>query len=321
MTSTNRLRPPPPKAPMSHLAHRWTARLQPPEPLPPRGLVSEQVYWADWYEHPDLNLEWHQGQLQEVPVSDLLTIQVYYWLLELLLHYLRRHPIAQILGLETGFRLALPHDQVSIRKPDLGLIHRDNPIQRADTDRSYQGIPDLVIEALSDSTPANRQRDELIKKGEYAAVGVPEYYILHQEPERLAFYRATASGVYVPIPLQAGVIHSRVLPGFRFRRADLQRRPSISDLRNDPVYADFVLPEWTQAEALAEQARVQADQAWAQVEQARTQAKQARMDVEQERQRRAAAEAQAQQERQQRAAAEARLAELEALLAQQRLSR
>lgn len=289
---------------MSNLAYTWPASSEPSEsPLLPSG-VSEQAYWAEWYEHPDLNLEWHEGRLEEVPVSDQLTVQVYFWLLELLLHYLRRHPDAQILGLETGFRLALPDGKVSIRKPDLGFIHRDNPIQRADTERSYTGIPDLLIEALSDSTQANRQRDEMTKKGEYAAVGVREYYILHHDhdPACLAFYTTAASGLYVPIPLQEGVIHSRVFPGFRFRRADLQRRPSLTELRKDPIYAHFVLPEWREAEAVAEQARAIAEQSRAQAEQ--------------ERCRREVAEARADQERQQREAAEARLAEFEALLAQ-----
>lgn len=285
--------------PMSSLADRW-----PDTPAPLPAVVSEQAYWETWYEHPDVNLEWNDGRLEEVPVSDLLTTQVYYWLLELLLHYLRRHPVAQILGLETGFRLALPDGRVSIRKPDLGFIHRDNPIQRAETDNRYLGIPDLVIEALSDSTAANRRRDEVIKKGEYAAIGVREYYILHHDPEHLAFYTTTAGGVYVPIPSQDGVIHSRVFPGFRFRRADLQRRPSTTDLRADPIYADFIHPEWQQAEAVAEQARAIAEQAQAQAEQARAQAEQART--------------QAERERLQREAAEARVAELEALLAQRR---
>ena len=281
--------------PMSSLANRW-----PDTPAP--SVVSEQAYWETWYEHPDVNLEWNDGRLEEVPVSDLLTIQVYYWLLELLLHYLRRHPVAQILGLETGFRLALPNGKVSIRKPDLGFIHRDNPIQPAETDNRYLGIPDLVIEALSDSTAANRRRDQVIKKGEYAAVGVREYYILHHDPECIAFYTTTASGVYVPIPPQEGVIRSRVFPGFRFRRADLQRRPSTNALRGDPIYADFIHPEWQQAEAVAEQARAIAEQAQAQAEQAQVQAEQA--------------QAQAEQERRQREAAEARVAELETLLAQ-----
>lgn len=151
---------------MSQLAPRWSDPFDPsapPDQLP--ELVSEQDYWETWYEHPDLNLEWNNGRLEEVPVSDLLTVQVHFWLLELLLHYLRHHPVAQFLGLETGFRLSLPNGQVSIRKPALGFIHHDNPIQPADTDHRYLGVPDLVIEALSDSSAANRRRDEVIKKG------------------------------------------------------------------------------------------------------------------------------------------------------------
>lgn len=331
---------------MSSLADTWPGA---PETLPER--VSEQEYWDDWYEHPDYNLEWHDGRLEEVPVSDNLTIQVYFWLLELFLHYLRRHPVARPFALETGFRLVLPDGKVSIRKPDLGFVHVDNSVQREGTDNSYRGIPDLIIEALSDSSAANRRRDEIIKKGEYAAVGVREYYILHHKPERLAFYTGTPSGSYVPILPQQGVIHSQVFPGFRFRRADLQRQPSTTELRTDPVYADFIHPEWQAAEAIAsearalaeqaraqaeqaraqaeharaqaererveaEQARAQAEQALAQAEQAWVQAGQARAQAEQERQARAAAEARAEEERRLREAAEARLAAVEARLGQ-----
>lgn len=172
----------------------------------------------------------------------------------------------------------------------------------------------------------------MIKKGEYAAVGVREYYILHQDPERLAFYTGDPSGLYVPIPPQAGVIHSQVFPGFRFRRTDLQRRPSTAELRADPVYADFIHPEWREAEAIAEQTRAIAEQAQRQREAAEAradqerrlrQAAEARSDQERrqrqhECQRREAAEARVEQERQQRQAAEARLAQVEALLAQRR---
>jgi Uma2 family endonuclease len=315
---------------MSNLADTWPAAQ---EPLPER--VSERAYWDQWYEHPDLNLEWNDGRLEEVPVSDLLTGQVYYWMLELLLHYLRRHPVAKPFGLETGFRLALPGGKVSIRKPDLGFIHVDNPIQGADTDNSYKGIPDLVIEALSDSSAANRRRDEVTKKGEYAAVGVREYYILHHNPERLAFYTGAASGAYVPILPQDGVIHSLVFPGFRFRRSDVIRQPRLDALRADPVYSTFVHPEWQQAETIAEQARELVEQARRQGEAAEVRAEQERRQreaaearaareratlkarAEQERREREAAEARAEQERRRGDAAEAELAELRAEIAGQ----
>jgi hypothetical protein len=36
----------------------------------------------------------------------------------------------------------------------------------------------------------------------------------------------------------------RVLPGFRFRLADLLAQPADEALRDDPVYAEFVLAGW-----------------------------------------------------------------------------
>ncbi len=40
-----------------------------------------------------------------------------------------------------------------------------------------------------------------------------EYYILHREPERQAFFTRTAAGLYVSLVSEDGVIRSRVLPG------------------------------------------------------------------------------------------------------------
>jgi hypothetical protein len=47
------------------------------------------------------------------------------------------------------------------------------------------------------------------------------------------------------------VIHSRVLPGLRFRVDDLIRRPAHDTLRHDPIYADYVLPGWRASEERA----------------------------------------------------------------------
>ncbi len=48
----------------------------------------------------------------------------------------------------------------------------------AGPDRTYQGIFDLCIESLSDSTRSEIERDVVAKKNEYEAIGVQEYYIL-----------------------------------------------------------------------------------------------------------------------------------------------
>ncbi|WP_462322224.1 Uma2 family endonuclease [Halochromatium sp.] len=253
------------------------------EPISADGrLVSEAEYWQDWYDAADLSYEWNNGRLEEKPVSDFETFQVYLWFLELLRHYLRLQPVGKLVALEMGFRLSLRSGTV-IRKPDLAVVLDTNPVALDLTDSSYHGVFDLCVEALSTEKPAYVHRDLVVKKAEYAAAGVPEYYVLHREHGNLAFYGRTRGGVYSPLPIEGSgderLVRSRLLPGFQFRINDLIRRPDLDAIRRDPIYSDFVLPEWT----LAEQAKAQAEQAQAQAEQAKAQAEQAQAQAERER--------------------------------------
>ncbi|MCF7980117.1 MAG: Uma2 family endonuclease [Chromatiaceae bacterium] len=261
------------------------------EPVSADGqLVSEAEYWQDWYNTGDLSYEWNNGRLEEKPVSDFETFQVYLWFLELLRHYLRLQPIGKLVALEMGFRLALRSGTV-IRKPDLAVVLDTNPVALDLTHSSYHGVFDLCVEALSTEKPAYVHRDLVVKKAEYAAGGVPEYYVLHREHGNLAFYgRTRGSSVYSPLPTEGSgddrLVRSRILPGFQFRVSDLIRRPDLDAIRRDPVYSSFVLPEWTRAEqeqVQAEQARLQAERAQAQAEQARLQAERAQAQAEQAR--------------------------------------
>lgn len=170
------------------------------------------------------------------------------------------HHNARLTALETGFRLSLP-GKVVIRKPDLGLVRDSNAVPLQDLDRSYRGTFDLCVEALSDSTPAEIARDTEQKRAEYEAVGVPEYYILHHQLRWQLFYRRNAFGVYEPMARDDGIMRSAVVPGFRFRLADLLTRPAPEALIEDPVYAPFVLPRWQQDRAARRQAEERAEQA------------------------------------------------------------
>ncbi|MGD9409487.1 MAG: hypothetical protein PVF12_05845 [Thiohalocapsa sp.] len=51
----------------------------------------------------------------------------------------------------------------------------------------------------------------------------------------------------------------RVLPGFRFRLADLLAQPADEALRDDPVYAEFVLAGWRADRERAESERLRAE--------------------------------------------------------------
>jgi Uma2 family endonuclease len=221
--------------------------------------VSEEVYWAEYYNHLDFNYEWNNGILEEKPMADVQNATLYRWFLLLLEFYLRVQPIAQLVNLEIGFRLELP-DKTTIRKPDLFVVRNDNPTPLQATDATFRGIGDLCVESISDSKKSEVERDTVAKKAEYAGAGVKEYFILDAERRYTAFYRRTANNDYAPVPIGAdGIVRSEVLPGFQFRVADLYRLPSWLEMTADPVYQQFVLPEYQQMQALAEQERSRAE--------------------------------------------------------------
>jgi Uma2 family endonuclease len=232
-----------------------------PERAAHEGLhVSEALYWEKYYDDPDCTYEWNNGILEAKPMSNPLQYILYDWFVALLRAFLEVHPIAKRMALEAGFRLAMPK-RVSIRRPDLFLVRHDNPIAFQNADESYKGICDLCIESLSTSNRKAIERDTKVKKQEYAAVGVREYFILDARAVHTAFYRLGAHNQYVEIkPDAAGVIQSEVLPGFQFRIVDLYRRPSLIELAADEVYRGFVLPEYQAAQARAERERIRAEQ-------------------------------------------------------------
>jgi Uma2 family endonuclease len=231
--------------------------------------VTETEYWEKYY-NSETNYEWNNGYLEEKQESNHLTYLMYKWFLKLLDHFLEVHPIADFTGLEMGFRLALS-DKIDIRKPDLGVVLNDNPVPLLLSDRSYKGIFDLCIEALSDSSPKEIERDTVNKKAEYAAAGVKEYYILYNDTDLMEFYRLNDNGVYIPIErVDNDIIQSTVLPGFQFRISDLYNTPSIDEMINDPVYQGFILPSYQQEKII----RIKAEQLAKKAEQlAKTEAK------------------------------------------------
>ena len=217
--------------------------------------VTEDVYWAEYYEHPDFDYEWNNGVLEVKPMSDYVKYSMYEWLVVILREFLQVHPMARKMALEMGFRLTLPGQKVTVRKPDLFVVRNDNPVPLGDLDRTYYGICDLCIESISDSTKKEIERDTVQKKQEYAEFGVREYYILDPSGTHTAFYRLTPTGDYADMDATDGVIRSTVLPDFRFRIADLYRQPQLVELVDDEVYRDFVLLAYQTQRARADDAQ------------------------------------------------------------------
>ena len=230
---------------------------------PDDGLyVTEEEYWARWYANPysdrDVKYEWNNGRLEAKPLSTFAQQALYDWFLNILRHYVQSHPIARLIYLEIGFSLTIEDLEEAngkkevVRKPDIGVIHNDNPVGWEEDDRSYKGVCDLCVESLSDSTKREAYRDTVEKWIEYAQGGVREYYILDPSEQHMHFYQRDAEGYYVEIEADDdGVIRSRVLPGFQFRWDDLLRRPEMKELVLDEVYSGYVFPEHQEAVARA----------------------------------------------------------------------
>ena len=285
--------------------------------------VTLEEYWAKWYENPypdiDVSYEWNNGRLEAKPSHNRLQLSLYSWFLDLLRRYLETHKIADLINLETGFVLTIadstePSGQRgAVRKPDIGVILHSNPVSWGRIDqRHFAGVCDMVVEALSDSTQAEAERDTEEKKRDYALAGVKEYYILDPSGDHMHFYRiAPQEGRYEEIqPDNEDVVHSETLPGFQFRQRDLWRQPDLAELALDEIYAGYVIPDFhiavTARRVAEEQAATEAAARQQAEERAATEAA-ARQQAEE----RAATEAAARQDAEERAQAlEAELARL-----------
>ncbi len=248
--------------------------------------VSEEIYWRDYYEHPDCNYEWNNGLLEEKPVSDFSNGTLYLWFIDLLRQYLRVHPIAEITILDLGFRLEQPDGKVSIRKPDLGIILNDNQVGIEDSERTYQGIFDICIESLSDSSLKEKERDTKQKKQEYETIGVREYYILDGKSKETAFYRQNEAGEYEDmVDSDRDLFQSEVLPGFQFRISDLYKRPPPLEMVEDELYQDFIMTEYQAAREQTEQEKERAEQEKERAERVTVELKQEKERADQEKER------------------------------------
>ena len=299
---------------------------QPPAPHPLNPLapdhgrrVTKEEYWARWYESPypdlDVSYEWNNGILEAKPLPNAPQLRQYGWFFTLMTCYIQSHPIAGLINLETGVSMTVPDAARPsgkwevVYKPDIGVILNDNPAPWGAIElRAFEGVCDMIVEEVSDSTLAEVRRDTEEKRSGYARAGVKEYFILDPEDRYMRFYRLTAGRRYAEIrPGAGGVIRSQVLPGFQFRRKDLLDLPDLEELSLDDIYAGYVIPghlesvQRAEAEAAArKQAQQQAEMAQQQAAAeaaARAQAEDSRRQAEE----RAAAETAARRQAEERA--------------------
>ena len=174
--------------------------------------------WLEWAGEQERKTEWVDGEVIVFMPTTVRHADVVGFLYTLLLHYARFLNLGRVLAESVEMRLA-----GAARVPDVLFVAREH-LDRL-TDKRLLGPADLVVEVVSEDSVA-RDREEKFR--EYAAAGVPEYWLIDARPgeQRADFYQRTEEGVYRPMPLDAdGRYQSKVVPGFWLRPEWLWQEP------------------------------------------------------------------------------------------------
>ena len=125
-----------------------------------------------------------------------------------------------------GVGVALSDSMLLI--PDLTFVRAE---RRDIVQRNYiDGAPDLVVEALS----SDRRRDLTLKRGWYAAAGIPEYWILDPANDTLTILELSGNEYVERSVLSRGdTLTTPTIPGFEFALAGLFDDPDRDLVRTD----------------------------------------------------------------------------------------
>jgi len=178
--------------------------------------IRQRLTYDDYVLYPDddVRRELIDGEIYVTP-SPLVRHQFIVGSLYLDIgNHLRRHGGGQILLAPCDVVLSdhnvVEPDLIFITDAEAGII----------TEKNIQGAPTLLIEVLSD--PA---RDRRLKRDLYARFGVPEYWIVDADAERVEVY-LLAGGIYPkPAIFEPGdKLTSEALPGLVIEVSDLLSR-------------------------------------------------------------------------------------------------
>ena len=171
--------------------------------FPRQGTWSEEEYLA----LPTNRLvEFSDGHIEVLPMPTQSHQLIVAFLYRKLLMFLERHLPGAVVLFAPLPVLLWPG---KYREPDLAVMLAEHADRRHE---KYWEPPDLVIEVVS---PENRQHDLEVKRQEYARAGIPEYWIVDPQTQRITVLtlkedKYTVYGQFGP----GTVARSHVLPGF-----------------------------------------------------------------------------------------------------------
>jgi len=182
------------------------------EIFPQQGKWTEEYY----FKLPETNkkIELSKGRLIITPAPTTKHQEISFRLSFLL----GSHVLTKKLGKICYSPLDVKLYEGIIRQPDIAFMSNDHLDRITE---KYWGVPDLIVEILSESTV---KEDRIVKFIEYSQAGIPEYWIVDPDAETIEVYTLT-KGVYVPYGKWGigEIAKSKLLEGFEIRVDDVMR--------------------------------------------------------------------------------------------------
>jgi Uma2 family endonuclease len=157
-------------------------------PMPEATIEPGPYTWDDFValDEDDLR-ELIDGELVEVEVPRGRHERIVALLIAALVHWARHHGAGLVLA--SGYKIRITQKRGVM--PDVQYFRPGHQPLPAQDDGLIEGHPDLVVEVVS---PSSRRYDRVVKARWYAAIGVPEYWIVDPEArtvERLVLHDAS----------------------------------------------------------------------------------------------------------------------------------
>ncbi len=196
----------------------------PDKPLPTSPYISYEEFF-DWADEDTL-AEWVDGRIEMSSPANWKHQQIAGLLYEVFTTFTRLFDLGVVL--QNPFQMKLPGKRGSGREPDLLFLAKAK-LSRLENGL-VRGAADLVVEVVS---PESEWRDRHDKFQEYAAGGVPEYWLIDPDQQQAEFYRLNNQSQYENQPLDTeGRYYSQALTNFWLKPGWLwlQPLPDAQDL-------------------------------------------------------------------------------------------